>query len=320
MTLRMALWARSAVAEPVEAALGDIAGIELSTARDKRDFIRALPAAQAAVLPIYLYDEEVAQALHAAPALRWLQFLTVGTDKLAKLPAPPTAIVCTAGDSMAPALAEHGMALMLALARGIPLSLQLQGRATWDQPQVQGAITCVEGRTMLIVGYGATGRELARRARAFGMRVVGVRRRAEPDADVDEMVPSTALAEALGQADVIVITAPLTQETRGLFGADMLARCRRGAWLINLARGPIVDSRALADALASGALGGAGLDVTDPEPLPPEHPLWQAPNLIVTPHVAGIGSNARVAAHVAENTRRFLRGEQLRAVHPPSRS
>ncbi len=127
------------------------------------------------------------------------------------------------------------------------------------------------------------------------------------------MLPSSALDSVLPSADAIAITAPLTAETRGLFDAERFARCRRGALLVNIARGAIVDTDALVQALASGQLGGAGLDVVEPEPLPADHPLWQAKNLVLSPHIASSGSDADRAQFVLDNVRRYRAGQPLLA-------
>jgi phosphoglycerate dehydrogenase-like enzyme len=170
----------------------------------------------------------------------------------------------------------------------------------------------LEGLTAAIVGYGSIGRAFARLAKAFGMRVVGLSRSARPDGLADEVRPAGELAAVLGRADVVVVAAPHSAETDRMIGAAQLAACRRGAILINLARGGLVDQQALVAALRSGQLGGAGLDVTDPEPLPAGDPLWDCPNVLVTPHVAGSSGHvgrARLAAFVSGNVARFVADE-----------
>jgi phosphoglycerate dehydrogenase-like enzyme len=171
--------------------------------------------------------------------------------------------------------------------------------------------------TVIVIGLGPIGREIARILRAFGARVIGVTRSGLPDATADDVVPASALRDVLPRADAIVIAAPYDETTRHLIGAPELAVCKKSAVLVNVARGGIVEPRALEAALRSGAIAGAGLDVTDPEPLPPNDSLWDAPNLIVTPHCAGASgaaSGERLTDLVCANLARFMRGEKLQHV------
>jgi phosphoglycerate dehydrogenase-like enzyme len=175
----------------------------------------------------------------------------------------------------------------------------------------------LEGGTLAIVGYGHIGRELARRARAFGMRIVTVTRSPRADEFVDDALPLDALHTALAQADAIVLAIALTPETTHLMGDAEFARCKPGALLVNVARGPVIDQGALVRALHDGRLGGAGVDVSDPEPLPQDDPLWSAPNVLISPHFAGSGSPRsveRIAEGVAGNLRHLISGEPLEHV------
>jgi phosphoglycerate dehydrogenase-like enzyme len=184
------------------------------------------------------------------------------------------------------------MGLILAMARNFPDSMRYQDQAKWsvqdlwDKPQ---RLTEINGSVLLIVGYGSIGRELARRAKAFGMRVWGVTRSGNGDsAHAQKILAISQLNEALPHADYVVISAPETAETKHLIGAAQIARMKRGARLINVARGSLLDETALLNGLVCGALGGAALDVTSMEPLPPQSPLWHAPNLFITPHTSAI--------------------------------
>ena len=313
--LRIALFTvRPGNAAPFEHALSAVPGIALTCADNVDDFRRALADAEVAMLPLYLYDPAVAAALREARQLRWIQSLSVGVDRLLTDPPAAGVIVTTAGGSMAVAISEHAIGLLLALSRRLPDLLLRQAQGRWD-PSVRRDIVSLSGKVLAIVGYGAIGAEIAVRAKAFGMTVIGVRRRPEPDGIADEIAASTELDAVLARADAVAITAPLTDETRGLFDARRFEAMRRGAFLLNVSRGAIVDGAAVAQALASGQLAGAGLDVADPEPPPPGHPLWTAPNLILTPHVAASKSEPAVARHAAENVRRFIAGEPLLARH-----
>ena len=167
---------------------------------------------------------------------------------------------------------------------------------------------------MLVVGMGGIGSEIARRAKGFDMRVLATVRSARPAPDyVDELGTAADMDRYLAEADVVAVALPLTDETRGLFDAERFALMKAGAYFLNIGRGPIVDTDALLAALQSGHLAGAGLDVTDPEPLPADHPLWRQPKVIITPHVASRAelTMERRWSVFRENMRRFGAGEGL---------
>ena len=176
------------------------------------------------------------------------------------------------------------------MARNFPDSVRYQDQAHWGQQEISDKIlTELNGKLLLIVGYGSIGRELARRARAFDMRVWGVTRSGNGDAThVEKLFAVTQLESVLPDADYVVLTAPETHETKHLIGAPQIAKMKRGARLINMGRGSLLDEAALVRALEVGALGGAALDVTGTEPLPADSPLWKAPRLFLTPHTSGV--------------------------------
>ena len=190
-------------------------------------------------------------------------------------------------------MAEHAMGLLLALARNFPDSVRHQDRAhwgqqdIWDQPQ---RLTELNGKVLLIIGFGTIGQELARRAKAFDMSVWAVNRSGNSDSRglVDKIVPVSQLPEVLPQADFVVIAAPETPDTRHLIDAAEFSRMKPGARIINLARGALLDEAALVNALRQNHLGGAALDVTAVEPLPLDSPLWKAPRLFITPHTSAV--------------------------------
>jgi phosphoglycerate dehydrogenase-like enzyme len=177
----------------------------------------------------------------------------------------------------------------------------------------------VAGRTMLVIGLGGIGTEAARRAAALDMRVIGTRRSSREGPDFVEYVGlSDELFELAAEADFIVNALPLTTETTGLLDADFFSAAKRGAFLVNVGRGRTVVTDDLVAALESGQIAGAALDVTDPEPLPADHPLWQMDNVIITPHVASRDSNrARHMILFKENLRRFVAGDALLNVVDP---
>jgi D-2-hydroxyacid dehydrogenase (NADP+) len=228
-----------------------------------------------------------------ARKLKWIHSTAVGVSQLMYPELCSSGVILTnpSGILSAP-MAEHTMGLMIALARHFPDSVRYQDRALWSQMEVSsqpGPLTELNGQLLLIVGYGSIGREIARRARAFDMRVWGVTRSGKGDAThTEKILPVAQLETALPHADFIVLSAPDTQETRQLIGPAQIAKMKRGARLINVGRGSLLDEAALIHALETGALGGAALDVTATEPLPAESPLWKTPNLLITPHVSGV--------------------------------
>jgi len=256
-----------------------------------------------------------AELLAAAPRLAWVQSYSAGVENVLAVPGlvERDGIVLTNGSGAhGPVIAEHVFALLLHLTRGLAAYGDAQARGEWARGAAQGE--ALSGRTVLVAGLGAIGDQVARRARAFGMTVLATARtQRDRPPHVDELVTSERMDELLPRADVLVICLPLTDATRGLFDRRRLSLLRRGAYVINIARGEILDSDALLEALVSSHLGGAGLDVTDPEPLPAGHPLWTAPNLVITPHVAGDAelTRKRRDALIEENLARFATGRPL---------
>ena len=267
-----------------------------------------------------------APELAAAPRLRWLHSPAVAAGYLCldALAARGVAISNSRGVQATP-IAEHVISLLLALTRRLPLAFERQREARWSQAEFTGAAQpeTLRGQTLGIVGLGSIGSEVARLGAAFGMTVVAVRRDRSRDAPpgVESVWGPDGLDQLLAVSDAVVIAAPLTAETDALFDRARLARMRRGARLVNIARGQLVDGPALVDALRTGHLGGAALDVVAREPLPADDPLWRAPNLIITPHTSGYRSTHwdDVAALFVENVRRWDAGEPLLWAVVPAR-
>jgi phosphoglycerate dehydrogenase-like enzyme len=285
-------------------------GIRFTLAPTLAACIDALPDAQGLVL--YNCRPEDARTLMdavraSAPKLRWMHFLTAGKEGFDAVGIPAHITVTRTDGASAPVVAEHAMALLLALGRRLPQALAQQAAGQWDRGLAMRAAS-LEGKTMAIVGYGHIGREIARRAHAFGMQVVALSRSGAADEPADEGQPLAALHAVLARSDVVALAIALTPQTHHLIDAAALACCRPGTLLVNVSRGAVIDPAALREALATGQLGGAGLDVTEPEPLPPEDPLWQAPNLIISPHIAVEGSpptERRLADGAVAEMRRF---------------
>lgn len=245
-----------------------------------------------------------------ARCLRLVQTVGAGVDSI--LPADDLAqnvILANASGIHAGPMSEFALGMMLALAKGFSRSFDQQHEAVWRRyvPQSLG------GQTLGILGLGSIGRELARRAHFLGMRVIGTRRRPTPVPCVEEVVAPEETLSVLRRSDYVVVVLPLTPETRGLIDSSALEEMKPGSFLINIARGGIVNEQALCRALESGRLAGAGIDVFEQEPLPASSPLWSAPRILLTPHIAGgmPGYMDRVAEIFAENIRRVERGEPV---------
>jgi phosphoglycerate dehydrogenase-like enzyme len=311
--MRILLWTGHARAELI-ARLGAIAGVELVVIDDAQALAREAASADALVCTDFVYTAEVAALLaRDANRLKWIQLLTAGYDGALAYGVKPGVVLTNAGDALTPAVAMHAVALLLALQRRFPVFLANQRAHEWDRRAIPQMVAPA-GSTIAIVGFGSIGREIARLLREFGARIIGLSRSAAPHPLADEVARTADLAAILPRADAIVLSLPLTAATQHLIGARELALCKRSAILVNIARGGIVDHVALAEALKNGVIAGAGIDVTEPEPLPREHPLWDAPNLILSPHLAGavgpIGLR-RLADMAGENVERFIAGKEL---------
>lgn len=247
--------------------------------------------------------------------LAWFQSNFAGPDPyLEPGVLPPDCLVTNATGAYGLAISEWMLGMWLALAKDLLLYRDRQRQQRWQA--IERPVRSIDGSRVLCVGMGDIGASFARRAHALGAEVVGVRRRAAPAPDYClRVVGVEALDAELPQADVVALSLPGTPETARLFDAARLARCKRGAILINVGRGGTVDHDALAAAIESGALYGAALDVTDPEPLPPDHPLWRLDTVLITPHISGRFSLPRTLENIVEifahNLRRFAAGQTL---------
>ncbi len=247
----------------------------------------------------------------------WLHSYLVGMDPCAGVPQQQVGDrVFTNGQRLSgPTIAEHAIAMLLSLARGLPAYQRAQLNNQWDRTLVAGVTFGeLQDTTLLVAGLGGIGTEVARRAHGLGMRVIATRRSSRDGPDfVDYVGLSDELVKLAAQARVVVNALPLTTETAGLFDAAFFDAMPPGSIFISVGRGGSTVTADLVAALSSGHLYGAGLDVTDPEPLPPESPLWQLPNVIITPHTAAAGGDSprRGAAIAVENLRRYVAGEPL---------
>ncbi len=253
-------------------------------------------------------------------ALSWLQVHTAGVENALRAPAiAARGIVVTNLKRVAgPVIAEHVFAMLLSLSRRLALLQERQRQRRWAQFEApESAFRTLRGQSLLVVGLGGIGTEVARLADAFGLTVAAVRATGtDAPPFVRSVTPVSRMADALAVADIVVNALPATPQTSRLFDAAAFAAMQAGAVFVNVARGSSVVTDDLVAALASGHLSAAALDVTDPEPLPPSHPLWAMPNVLITPHVAGLSrdSGANGWRVMRENLRRFVAGEALLSV------
>ena len=271
-------------------------------------------------------DAEIIVAWQVPPAvleragrLRWIHTTAAGVDGLLVPPVMDGRVLLTSSVGVHVGLPEHVMGLMLAFSRRLHLALRNQMAHRWDRAPAVGEE--LAGKVMGVLGLGAIGRSLAERASAFGMRVIGTKRTPGSLPHVERVLPPDGTDEVLREADYLVIILPLTPLTQGLIDARALGLMKRTAVLINVGRGPVVKEADLIAALRNGTIAGAGLDVFEREPLPADSPLYDMPNVIVTPHVSGASHTYydRAIPLFCENLRRYLDGQPMRNVVDPAR-
>jgi D-2-hydroxyacid dehydrogenase (NADP+) len=265
---------------------------------------RAIAHAPSAAAIFALDQDVTTELISAASHLKWIQALTSGTDSLNRMPSIRDDIVITSvHGTHGPQVSELAMLFMLALARRFPAMLDNQRAHRWDHWR---QVPLFES-TVAIVGMGAIGRVLAQRCKAFDMVVLGVDADATASPHVDQMFSADRLYEALREADFVVLLVPHLPATHHLIDEPALASMRKTAFLINVSRGPVVHESALRDALQRGIIAGAGLDVFAEEPLSPGNAMWDAPNVIITPHVGGDSTTyiRQMRPILAHNARAF---------------
>ncbi len=279
-----------------------------------------------------LYTSNILPEPEAAPRLRWVQSHNAGVEALLAQPlmASGNVVLTSASGIHATTMAEYTFAMMLALARKIPALLRYQAKAEWPADRFSVFLPReLRGATVGIVGYGSLGREIGRIAQAFGMEVLATKHDVMhpaakneytlPDTGdpqgtlVSRLYPPEATRSMVTLCDFVVICAPLTPRTAGLINADVLSAMKRSAYLINVARGGLIDEEALIAALRDRKIAGAALDVFTQEPLPASSPLWELDNLIISPHISGNTShyNESAAEVFAENLDRYLNHRDL---------
>lgn len=277
-------------------------------------------------------DADIVAGLTAAPGicdpgiinnakqLRWILALSAGVEKCIAVPSAVSRnlLITNLRGIGSAAIGEHAIALALGLAHGFDTFVTDQAKGRWSPQDARAShIETLAGKTLLVVGLGGIGTEVASRAHGLGMKVIATRNRGHEGPDYVSYVGSPSeLLKLAATADVVVNAAPLTDETRGIFNAGFFATMKPTAYFINVARGGSVVTDDLVAALNSGKIAGAGLDVVDPEPLPPDHPLWHAKNVIITPHISSYSDipNEALWVLVNENLRRYAAGEKMLSV------
>jgi glyoxylate/hydroxypyruvate reductase A len=271
---------------------------------------RAEAASQVASAEILYAWNFPRDLLPQATQLRWVQNMGAGVERFLVPELPARVSVTRVAGIFGPWMAEYVLGWCLWSTQRTELFRARQRERRWqpmDPLRLHGAVMCV-------VGLGDIGRTIARASRALGMRVTGVSQRGRKVAEAERVYRTRDVRKALGSADFVVLTVPLTPATRHLIGAGELAAMKPSAWLVNIARGPIVDEGALVDALSGRRLAGAILDVFDEEPLPAGHPLWQFDNVVITPHISGPSTPDEIAPIFNDNLRRYVARRPLRFV------
>ncbi len=261
-----------------------------------------------------MYDKDkMAEIIGAATSLKWLNSIYAGVEHfpLEQLKAQGTILTNGAGLNSAP-IAEFAVMMMLAAAKRSDIILDNQRKHNWLETAPGTAE--IDDSKALIIGYGGIGQQIAKKLSGFDVDVTAVRRTASGEPNV---IGLDDWRDRLGEFDWVFLSAPATSDTKHMLGADEFAAMKSSAWLVNVARGSLVDQDALLKALNDKAIGGAALDVADPEPLPADHPLWDAPNCIITMHLSGVAQTRmfqRAAARFVENLKRYQNGEDMIAV------
>ncbi len=253
--------------------------------------------------------------------LQWIQVFSAGVDRY-RFPALVESDIAFTNAKViqGPNVADQAMALLLSMTRQVVKASRLAQKHEWGVVrsklrEKKNATIELAGKTALVIGYGGIGGAIAERCRGFGMKILGTTRNPDkPHPEWAELHSANKYLDLLPRAHVVVLAVPLTDETRGMIGKEAFARMRDGTYLVNIARGPVIDTEAMLEALKSGKLAGAGLDVTDPEPLPMDHPLWTFDNVVITPHMGGASDmvwNRRMELAV-DNLTAFVDGKPLR--------
>jgi phosphoglycerate dehydrogenase-like enzyme len=287
-------------------------------AREATDLVAALPDAEVLVVNNRSYTAANAKLIRDhGRALRWIQFTTSGIDNAQKHGLPDGVVITNMSGLRAFAVAEHALMLMLGLVRRLRVTEQARATGYWIRDEVTPSMENLAGRHLLIIGLGEIGQEIARKAKAFDMQVTGVSRTTAAMPNIDRLRPRSELVAACGDADIVAVAAMHDASTDKILSREAIAAMRPTAYVVNIARGQLIDEPALIEALQNSRLAGAGLDVAATEPLPAGHPFWTMANVILTPHVGGAGGpgvGGGLSSIFTDNLQRWLDGKPLAKV------
>jgi phosphoglycerate dehydrogenase-like enzyme len=303
----------------LETALTAFPGAQLHRVGSPATITAAMPSAEILIASNRLYTPENAEIIRAnAKALKWIQFSTSGIDKAQAHGLPSGVVVTNAAGLRSFAVAEHAFALMLALLRQLPNVEAAKREKVWRREEISPRLDNLSGKHMVLIGLGAIGQEIARRAKAFDMTVTGISRTRDAVPHVDRIRPRGELQAAAAEADIVVAAAISNEETEKIVSRAVIGAMKPSAYVINIARGALIDEPALIEALQAGRIAGAGLDVAAVEPLPKDHPFWTMPNVFLTPHIGGAGGQGDTHAGFVkifiDNLRRWVDGKPLTKV------
>jgi phosphoglycerate dehydrogenase-like enzyme len=288
--------------------------IGLSVVRTPEQMQKVIAEAEVLIANNRAYDETMARLiLDLGKNLRWIQFCTAGIERGIRFGLPRGIPVCNIPGLKGPTVAEHAMLLLLASFRRWREIETARSNREWIRARMHDTVRTLEGATLVIAGFGAIGQEVARKAKAFDMRVVTVTRAGRDGPTVDEAVPRERLHDVLPRADAVVLCLPVEADTMHFIGEPEFDRMKQDTVLINVGRGELVDEAALIRALVTRRIGGAALDVTTVEPLPPDNPLWRMQNVLISPHVSGTGKDGSEGFDriFSENLVRYRSGQPL---------
>jgi len=292
-------------------------GVRFVKAADAEACAAEAADAEAVIVTSQFMDGAIARALRdgaRAGTLKWIQFATTGFDAAARHGLPENVILTNVRGIRSGILAGHAIALMLGVMRGFHIFAPHRARHEWARGVLQNDLTSPGGGAAVICGMGGVGRDIARKAKLFDMKVIGVSRRGRAGGDFDRVVRREDIHAVLGQADVLFLAQGYGADVHHFIGAKELALMKKDAILVNIGRGALTDEAALAEALDAGRIKGAGIDVYEQEPLGADSPFWDLPNVLMTPHIAGQGGSdqkARLRALFFENVSRYLAGRTL---------
>lgn len=296
--------------------------VKILTADTEEQLAKVMPEADVLVTSNRVYVPSAGKVIRdGAKRLKWIQFTTSGVDKAVASGLPDGVPVTNAAGFHANRVAEHAMSLLLAVTRRHLEAREARPKREWVRDEITPKMLSLEKATMVLIGLGSIGQSIARKAKAFDMRVIGISRSNDPIPNIDEIRPRERLVETVREADVVALAAVYDDSTHQILSAEAIKAMKPNAVIVNIARGLLIDEPAMLAALKTNKIYGAGLDVMAVEPLPADHPLWDMPNVVMTPHSAGAGGDKTdpIVNIIADNLVLFKAGKPLnKLVHGPA--